>query len=123
MTSGSDAVATSDSDAAVCGGSDSPAKEGSGPAVTVVLPGQRRELADGASELSLRGSPATVGEVFQALRAGHRAIYDRIFTERGEIRPHVNVFVDGADVRWAGGLDTPVRTGSEIVVLPAVSGG
>ena len=44
-------------------------------------------------------------------------------TERGEVRPHVNIFVDGGNIRHAGGLAAPVRDGAEIVILPAVSGG
>ena len=43
--------------------------------------------------------------------------------EQREFRPHVNVFVDRADIRWSGGLDTPLPRGSELVVLPSVSGG
>lgn len=100
----------------------------SGPAsgavvVSVVLPGQLRELAGGASALEIPSEGLTVDAVFTALRATHRGVYDRIFTEQREVRPHVNVFVDGSDIRWAGGMGTPVRAGSEIVVLPAVSGG
>jgi sulfur-carrier protein len=48
---------------------------------------------------------------------------DRIVTERGELRPHVNVFVDGDSIRYADGFATPVREGSEIVIMPALSGG
>lgn len=91
--------------------------------VTVVLPGQLRDLSGGTAELAIAGPASTVGQLFGRLREDHPAIYDRIFTELREVRPHVNVFVDGADVRWAGGLETPVRAGSEVVVLPAVSGG
>lgn len=98
--------------------------------VTVALPGQLRELAGGAAEVVVDdggdapdGGTSTVGDVFRRLRSKHPAVYDRIFTEQGRIRPHVNVFVDGADIRWAGGLEAPVRRGSEVVVLPAVSGG
>ena len=44
-------------------------------------------------------------------------------TELGEVRPHVNIFVDGEDVRFSGGLDTPVGDGAEVFLIPAVSGG
>jgi molybdopterin converting factor small subunit len=44
-------------------------------------------------------------------------------TERGEIRPHVNIFVDGANCRFAGGLSMQVQDGAEVMILPAVSGG
>ncbi len=40
-----------------------------------------------------------------------------------EIRPHVNVYVDGEDVRTRGGLDAPVRDGATVVLLPAMAGG
>ncbi len=65
----------------------------------------------------------TLKEAFAGLRGAYPAVYDRIFTESGEVRPHVNVFVDGDDIRWAGGLDAVVGEGSEVVILPAVSGG
>ena len=91
--------------------------------VTLVLPGQLRDLAAGRSSLSVSTVGGTVGDTFDALRAELPAVYDRIFTEQRELRPHVNVFVDGSDIRWGGRLDTPVSEGSEVVVLPAVSGG
>jgi MoaD family protein len=90
--------------------------------VTVVLPAQLRDLADeGVVELS--EPTATVRDALEALRAQRPAVYERIVTERREVRPHVNVFVDRDDIRWSGGLDTPLRDGSEVVVLPSVSGG
>lgn len=90
---------------------------------TLILPGQLRELVGGRSTVSLSTSASTVGEAFEALRQELPAVYDRVFTEQRELRPHVNVFVDQADIRWSGGLETPLRDGGEVVVLPAVSGG
>ena len=46
-----------------------------------------------------------------------------MITELGEVRPHVNIFVDGENIRYAGGLDAPVRDGSEVFLVAAVSGG
>lgn len=91
--------------------------------VTFVLPGQLRDLNGGRSRISVGEPCETAWEAFTALRGEHPAVYERIFTERREVRPHVNVFVDGADIRWSGGLDTPVEEGSELLILPAVSGG
>ncbi len=91
--------------------------------VVVLLPGQLRDLTGGEARVHVDEPADTVGALFQLLRATHPAVYDRIFTERREVRPHVNVFVDGADIRWVGGLETPVRPRSEVVVIPAVSGG
>lgn len=91
--------------------------------VTLVLPGPLRELAEGRTRLPVAASGETVGDAFAALRSARPGLYDRIVTERGEVRPHVNVFVGTADIRWSGGLGTPVREGDEVVILPAVSGG
>ena len=91
--------------------------------VTVVLPSQLRELAEGSASVRLDGGPGTVGEALDALRATHPAVYDRVVTERREVRPHINVFVGREDIRWSGGLETPLGDGSEVVILPSVSGG
>ncbi len=91
--------------------------------VTLVVPGPLRELAGGRTTIDLDGGEATVGEAFEALRAELPALYDRIFTEQRELRPHVNVFVGRADIRWSGGLETPLAEGSDVVILPSVSGG
>jgi molybdopterin converting factor small subunit len=50
-------------------------------------------------------------------------VRDRILTEQGEVRPHVNVFVGDQSIRDTGGLATPVPDGAEIAIIPAVSGG
>ena len=52
-----------------------------------------------------------------------RTLMDRVTDERGELRPHVNVFVDGENVRFLDGLGTALGEGSTIVIVPAVSGG
>jgi len=92
-------------------------------ALTVVLPSQLRELAGGRGTIELGAHPDTVGGALEELRHEYPAIYDRILTERHEIRPHVNLFVGRNDIRWSGGLETPVPEGSELVVIPSVSGG
>ena len=69
------------------------------------------------------GALGTVCGVLGALRAFHPGLYDRLMTEQGALRPHVNIFVDGENIRFTGGLGTRVGAGSEIFVLPAISGG
>lgn len=94
---------------------------------SLVVPGPLRDLTDGRTCLALGGAgddgPATVGEALDTLRVRHPALYHRIVTETGEVRPHVNLFVGREDVRWTGGLATPLPPGGELVVLPSVSGG
>lgn len=92
-------------------------------ALTIELPGALRELAGGRSRLELGDAPTTVGEALEALRREVPAVYDRIVTERGEVRTHVNLFVGTEEIRHTGGLATRVGPQDHIVVLPAVSGG
>ncbi len=68
-------------------------------------------------------TPGTVGGILGELRVAHPGLYDRLVTEQGLLRPHVNIFVDGENIRFTGGLETAVAAGSEVLVLPAISGG
>ena len=91
--------------------------------VTFELPAALQPYAR-ASTVVLGGERcATVADALAALAARHPGVVDRILDERGELRAHVNVFVDAQNVRFLGGLRAPVEAGSTIVVVPAVSGG
>lgn len=87
--------------------------------VTVHLPGPLRPFNDGRGTRTVEGA-SCVEDALKALPGGVR---DSILDERGELRPHVNVFVGDASVRETGGLATPLRDGADVFVLPAVSGG
>jgi molybdopterin converting factor small subunit len=75
------------------------------------------ELAGGNRELELEG--ATVREVLRELERRHPDVRGWILDERGEIREHINVFVN----RDYGREDTAVAPGDRLHVLPAISGG
>jgi molybdopterin converting factor small subunit len=60
----------------------------------------------------------TVGEALHAV-----PVADLLFNERGELRRHLNVYVDGTDVREHGGLASPLAGAREIRVVAMVSGG
>ena len=88
--------------------------------VTVKIPAQLRATTGGESELSVDGS--TVGEALDAVYAEHGELRERI-TESGELRRFVNVYVSGEDIRFQDGLQTPIKDGDEVTILPAVAGG
>jgi molybdopterin synthase sulfur carrier subunit len=92
-------------------------------AITFMIPGPLRELAGDRGEVSVEGTADSVGEALSLLWVSCPAVRDRVVNELGEVRPHVNIFVDEQNIRDSGGLDAPVRDGSEIYILPAVSGG
>ena len=88
------------------------------PAVLAPYAGGRRQLS-----VTLPDGSATVGGLLDAVSADHPGIGQRVRDERGQLRRHVNVFVNGESIRWLDGLATPVRPDDEVQVIPAVSGG
>ena len=87
---------------------------------TVRVPPVLREDAGGAREVETSG--ATVRELIEDLTAQLPALGERIY-DGEEIRPFVNLYLDGEDVRTLGGLDVPVQESSTLVLLPAMAGG
>jgi molybdopterin converting factor small subunit len=88
-----------------------------------LIPGPLQPFSGGRSLVAIESAPATVEEALAALAALHPGLRERIVTEQGEVRPHVNVFVADVNIRDARGLATRVPEGCEIAILPAVSGG
>ena len=91
--------------------------------VTFMLPGPLRELAVNRGEVRVDGQAGSVSDALSLLWHECPALRDRVVTELGELRPHINIFVDGESIRYSGGFDTAVRDGAEIFILPALSGG
>jgi molybdopterin synthase sulfur carrier subunit len=87
------------------------------------IPGPLRSMTAGHSHVDVETSDGTLQDALEALFAAHPALRDRILTERGEIREHVNVFVGKSEARWTGGLATSLADGTEISIVPAISGG
>ena len=92
-------------------------------AVLFVIPGALRGLAGNREEVRVESAAGPLSAVLSRLWAECPALRDRVITELGEVRPHVNIFVDGEDIRHSGGLAAPVRDGAEIFLIAAVSGG
>jgi sulfur-carrier protein len=83
----------------------------------VRLRGPLKRLAGDRSEHTIEGG--SVGELLLALERDHPAASGWILDERGALRRHINVFVNGE----LGGMDTSVQVEDKIDVLPAISGG
>ena len=90
--------------------------------VTVHLSGHLKPYTGGLVEIPLTGEHATVQDALLALWKFHPALHDRVLTETGEIRQHVNIFAGEVDVKRAAGLATRLET-SDIHIFNAVSGG
>jgi len=89
-------------------------------AVEVRIPTILRTHTDGAK--AVEGSGTTISEVIDDLETRHSGLKERL-VESGDLRRFVNVYVNDEDVRFLAGVQTPVKDGDTIVVLPAVAGG
>lgn len=93
--------------------------------IVFLVPAPLRPFAEGRSRIDVEvaKNPVSLGDALAALGDVAPGVRDRVLTERGEVRPHVNVFVGAESCRWTGGLATPIADGTEIAILPAISGG
>ena len=91
--------------------------------VTFHIPGVLRAYTDGRGEVEIAGSPATVRDALHALWALYPGLRDRVASEEGQIRQHINVFVSNEDIRYTGGVATSLQDGAVISILPSISGG
>jgi molybdopterin converting factor small subunit len=66
---------------------------------------------------------ATLTEVLDSLDTSYPGIKSRVLDESGELRRFVNVYVDDDDVRFAEGLQTAIKDGGQVSIIPAVAGG
>jgi sulfur-carrier protein len=88
--------------------------------VTVKIPTQLRAATGGEAEVEVEGS--NVGEALDAVFAAYGDLRERI-TQDGTLRRFVNVYVSGEDIRFQQGLETAIKEGDEVTILPAVAGG
>ncbi len=89
--------------------------------VTVRIPAPLRKLTGDQDALTSDGS--RLRECIEALEARYPGLQERLCDEGGDIRRFVNIFVNGEDVRFLQGLDTPLKPGDEVSIVPAVAGG
>jgi MoaD family protein len=91
--------------------------------ITVNIAGFLTDFTAGRHQIPLEESPATVGEALARLWTLHVGLRDRVVNEKGEVRLHVNIFLNNENIRHQQGLNTSLSEGDEITILPSVSGG
>lgn len=91
--------------------------------VTFQISGYLTEFTGGRAEISLAITPPTVGDALSGLWREHGGLRDRVLTEQGVVRPHVNIFVNGETVSRDRLMSTSIDGDGEICIMPAVSGG
>ena len=89
--------------------------------VTVRIPTPLRTLTGGAEEVKAEGKD--VGSVIEDLERKHPGIKTRLCDDSGKVRRFVNVFLGDEDIRFLDNLQTPVKDGDSISIVPAIAGG
>lgn len=94
--------------------------------ITVEIPSPLRTHSQGNATVTIDTTQRpceSVRDVLGALATQYPRVVDSVITEQGELRPHVNVFVDNENTRYTDGLRTPTPDRSTITILAAISGG
>lgn len=91
--------------------------------ITIELPRALGITLESGTAVRIDGSHKTVRHALEQLGEHSPAALDRLMNERGELRQHVNVFINDENIRFIDGLDSPVPDGSTVYVLAAISGG
>ncbi len=89
--------------------------------VTIKLPSSLRPFAGGQPEVSVAGK--TVSEALGQLLDSYPALRQHITTEDGRLRPFVNLFLGDENIMALQGLETPLKTGDRLLLLPSIAGG
>ena len=91
--------------------------------ITFNVTGFLTDFTGGRHQIPIDGSPAQVGEALNKLWKLHPGLRDRVLNERGELRQHVNIFLNNENVRRKQLLETALPESCEITILPSVTGG
>ncbi len=91
--------------------------------VTFHIPGALREFTGGRSTVDIADSPATLADALAVLWTLYPGVRDRVATEQGQVREHINIFIGDENARYTGGLASRLSAKCEISIVPAVSGG
>jgi len=74
-------------------------------------------------EKAVSGDGGTLQELFADLDSRHEGLRSRLVAEDGSLNRFVNVYLNDEDVRFLGGVETPLSDGDVVTILPAVAGG
>ena len=88
---------------------------------TVHIPSVLRANVGGAKAVQVQGD--SIRSVVSGLIEQHPTLGGQLLTDAGDLNRFVNVYVNGQDVRYLSGLDTPVTSEDEVRLLPAMAGG
>jgi len=89
--------------------------------IRVRVPTPLRKFTAGSNEVSAGGD--SVKAVIEDLERRYPGMRERLLDEKGELRRFVNVYLNGEDIRFLDQLNSPVKDGDDISIVPAIAGG
>lgn len=89
--------------------------------IRVVVPTPLRRFTNEAQLIEVEAQ--TVREVLESVDEKHPGFRARLCEDSGQLRRFFNIYIDGEDIRFLNDLDTPLRDGAELAIIPAISGG
>lgn len=89
--------------------------------VVVRIPTPLRKLTNEQDVVT--GDGATLVACIDGLDGAYPGLKERLLDETGELRRFVNIYINGEDVRFTDGVNTPLKDGDEVSIVPAVAGG
>ena len=85
------------------------------------IPTPLRQYTDGAKQIEVQSD--TVGQAVEHLAQTYPALKKHLFTDEGELRTFVNLFLNNEDIRFLQGLQTPLKNGDTLMIVPSIAGG
>ena len=89
--------------------------------IKVRIPSPLRNYTQGADVVETEG--ANIGEVLNGLKAKAAGIETRLFKGPNQLNRFVNIYLNEEDIRFLKNLETPVKPGDEVSIVPAIAGG
>lgn len=89
--------------------------------VLIRIPTPLRPLTNGQNEVQETGE--SVREILDKLTARYPGIGERLLDEKGEVRRFINIYVNEEDIRFREGVQTALKEGDELSIIPAIAGG
>jgi sulfur-carrier protein len=89
----------------------------------IKIPTPLRRHTNGLSTVEVNGGAVNVRGTLDTLTAQYPTIGERLFDAQGQVKSHINIFLNNEDIRFLNGLETNVKDGDTVVLLPALAGG
>lgn len=90
-------------------------------AVNVRIPTPLQRLTGGKGDVSASG--ATIKEVINQLESNYPGFKEKLYSEDGELRRFINIYINEEDIRFLDSDSSPVKDGDTISIIPAIAGG